>query len=286
MFKIDELNNVWLNGGIVKGSWKINKNHELFYDSKSINERYRLKGRILNMDGKDLVADITLYQDDQEISSKILKITGHWKLNEKQNLIFFVERRHSKEDRLIFNGEWEVSPNNQIIYRYTQTQLKTKLKKLREITFQGYWDIDEDRRLTYSLEGSTDSQFAFRGTFQTKSVLAKKGEIRYQIGAKGERSKTGRTIVIFGKWKVSRDLALEFEIQYPRRKKRVISLQAQYEVTRNQLLKVALKTSSGKPLGFEVVWTKEDIQKNRELYLAFEKNSDDILFQMGLRWKW
>ncbi|MBI4431914.1 MAG: hypothetical protein HY592_00305 [Candidatus Omnitrophica bacterium] len=240
-----------------KGRWKIGPNHEIRYHSEGKEEEFTLKGPLIGAEPNALLLALTEKQSDQKSVTSILKLIGQWRLDGKNRIVFETETANGKKDVLTFRGAWTVGDKNELIYTYEQTDLKTKRKILRDLVFNGHWDISEKNRLTYWLGADSASAFRFRGAFQTKTILAKKGVIRYQAGLEVKGRRSVREIALFGKWKVSRDWGLSFEIEYPRGRKHAIIFGSEYTFGKGERLAVSLKSRAGEPLGFELIFTKE-----------------------------
>lgn len=283
--KITRLNQLIEDGEIIDGRWEIGKNHEIQYREKYGNKEIKLKGTILAVEPGTLVFAYTEKQTPRKVSTRIFKLTGQWQADSKNRLTFAIEKKQGKNDTLTFTGVWEVNESNEIIYTYERRELKTKTREIQSLVFKGYWDISERNRLAYYLGGDTDQALIFRGAFQTKSLLAKEGEIRYQIGFELRGKKQFQTIVLFGKWKVSKKLGLLFEMEYADGKKHAILFGAEYHVTDDTAIEVKLKSRDDKPLGVEVLLTK-DIFNDGQAFLRFQKSLPETALEAGLRFTW
>ena len=111
------------------------------------------------------------------------------------------------EDGQVIKGRWIITPNHEVQYRFEGKDEEIKVtgsliaaepdalvisvtEKQKDqkivtsiVKLSGVWKLNtEKNRLTYSIGGDSNNAFKFRGAFQTTSIYAKKGEIRYQIG--------------------------------------------------------------------------------------------------------
>ena len=186
---------------------------------------------------------------------------------------------------MTFKAGWEINSNHEIIYTYRQTTLKKKTKVTRELAFQGYWGITEKNRLTYFIGGDTDSSLRFRGAFQSNSILAKESEIRYQIGTEVSGKRRIQTLMLFGKWKVSHDLSLDFEIQYAAGAK-TITFGGEYRLDPSGRIAVNLKSKAGKPLGVEVILTRDIFGKNGQFFIRLQDSLEEKRLESGVEFKW
>ena len=134
--------------------------------------------------------------------------------------------------------------------------------------------------------GSADSVFRLRGAFQTRSILAKRGEIRYQLGAKKEWGPKKKTLTLFGKWKVSRDWAVAFEIVYPGGEKRKLVFTAEFDLDAQNHLSARLAGKKGGFTGISLIWTRQDLAKDGKLYIIFERLEKETRIEAGYVVPW
>jgi len=224
------------------------------------------------------VAQFHEVSDDGDVTSRLLSLRGRWQADSRNRLNFLVERSKGQEDRLVFQGGWELDEADEISYRY-QPNLQT-------LRFQGQWDLSDSTRLTYVLDESSDSTFRFRGAFQTPSVLAKEGELRYQIGLEVEGKKRFNVVTLFGKWKLSRDLALDFELATGGASSRTIHFGATYQVDSDDALSAQLTTREGKPLGVEVILTRDFLKGQGQAFMRLVKSLEETAVEGGVRFRW
>jgi len=284
--KLTRYNDLTQKGKIVRGSWEINDQHEIRYRKEGSKEDVTLKARILDVEPSSLLLTVTEKQTNQRIVTSIVKLKGRWQTDAKNRITFEVTRQFGRSDVLTFKGSWKVGKSHEIIYTYKRTHLKTRKKTEHRLVFKGYWDISEKNRLTYLFEGQSNSFFRFRGTFQTKSILAKKGEIRYQVGVEVQGKRRVQRIVLFGKWKLSRKLDLSFEIQYSKGRKRAIVFAGSYQLDEKHRIHVKLKNTEDKGLGVEVVFTRDIFDGQGQAFVRLVKSLQDTRFEGGMQLKW
>jgi len=284
--KLSKLNQLIEDGEEIKGRWELDDNHEIQYKSEGKDEEIKVRGSLVAVEPDALVIAVTERQTDQTVVTSIYKLTGTWHANPKNQLVFEVEKEVGKNNVLTFKAGWKLDDNHQIVYSYTQTELKTKKKIFQELAFEGYWDISEKNRLIYFLRADTESAFRFRGAFQTRSILAKRGEIRYQLGVEVAGKHTFQTIALFGKWKVSRNLYLDFEIEYGNDKTRTISFGGEYALNDDTSIAVNLKNTQGEPLGVKVVLSKDIFGEDGEAFIRLQKSLEESRVEAGMSYKW
>ena len=283
--KLTKLNQLLEDGKVTKGTWELTPNHELQYRAEGLDEEIKFRGSLIATEPDALVFSITEKQKDQKIITSIAKLTGSWKLNPKNQITFEVEKESGKNDTLTFQGGWKVNDTHEVIYTCEQINLKTKQKETQELLFKGYWDISEKNRLTYLFSADSNSTFRFRGAFQTKSILAKKGEIRYQAGVEVQGKRQIQTITLFGKWVVSRDLNLNFEIEYQDGKK-FITFCGEYNLDGERQIAVNLKSQEGKPLGIELILTKDIFNGDGQAFIRLQKSLEESSIEAGVKFVW
>ena len=269
-----------------KGRFELTPSHEVQYKSLGKDEEFKFKGSIIAARPDALVLSVTEKQSDQKVVTSLGKLQGSWKLDSKNHIVFEVEKEKGKKDSLTFKGGWRISDFNEVIYTYHQTDLKRKRKITREIIFHGFWDILSKHRLTYWLGGDTSSAFRFRGAFQTGSVLAKKGELRYQAGVEVNGRHKIQNIILFGKWKVSRTLELSFEIEYEKSRKKAVSFGGEYALSGDSRIAMNLKDRSGEPLGMELILTRDIFGKDGQTFMRLERSLRESRIEAGMRFRW
>jgi hypothetical protein len=294
------LNDLERKGKRIKGRWKLDDRHRLTYESEDSKlegkrtEEYELETSLVAAESEALVVSVTQKQENGNVVTSLARLTGTWRANEKNELEFEVERQSGKNDALTFTGSWKVGKNHEIIYGYRVRSGK-KSSKLQTLTFKGYWDLTEKSRLTYLIEGDTESAFRFRGTFQTPGILAKEGELRYQLGVEVEgklrttaKSRAGsrKTITLFGKWKLSTTLELSFEIEYAGGEKREIRFGAEYALTKDLRVAAKLIDKSGDPLGIEVILTKDFLKTHAQAFVRLRKTLRESAVEAGVSIPW
>ncbi|MBP9733613.1 MAG: hypothetical protein KBD07_04480, partial [Candidatus Omnitrophica bacterium] len=177
--------------------------------------------------------------------------------------------------------------------------------RVHQLVFRGAWELTQKNQITYVLEADTDSAFRFRGAFQTPSILAKSGEIRFVIGAEAagkaaalRRRGAGRTraagkgvqtVTFFGSWKFGRDFALKFELdEGPGRRKRVFKFGGDWTYLKGRTLSANLRNERGKQLGFELLWTRSFAlaRGDGEIFARIERTAAETAGEAGARLRW
>jgi hypothetical protein len=282
--KFTRLNELIEDGEVVEGHWRLDPSHEIQYRTRA--QEIKVRGTLLAAEPGALVAAISQKEKNGHISSRLLKLSGEWRVDAKNRIVFEIERKEGENNVLTLAGIWRLGPEHDIIYSYKRQNLKTKKKEIQELTFKGFWDISEKHRLSYFLGGDTNAELRFRGAFQTKSLLAKEGEIRYQLGIEVRGKTRLQTLVFFGKWKISRDLELSFEMEYGDREKRKIRFGGKYTLNDDASISAKLVNEQDKPLGLEVILTKDIFEGDGEAFLRLKKTIEESRLEAGVKWSW
>jgi len=274
--RLTKLNQLIRDRETIDGTWQLTERHQLQYRRRGGSQEIVLTGDLMAAEPTALVAMFREVSEDGDVTTRLLSLRGRWQADSRNRLNFLVEREQGRNDRLVLQGGWELNEANEILYRY-QPDLQT-------LRFQGHWDLGDSKWLTYVLDESSDSTFRFRGTFQTPSVLAKEGQIRYQVGVEVEGKKRFNVVTLFGAWKLSRDLALDFEMALGGVSSQTIRFGAAYEIDSEDTVSARLTTREGQPLGLEVIFTR-DVMKG-QAFVRLVKSLEETAVEGGFRFRW
>lgn len=217
-------------------------------------------------------------------------LKGRWQADPKNRLTFTLD--YSGASNVFkFEGSWKAGPSNELIYvlKRTPPRRRSPAAFSHDLTFNGFWEIDESKGIAYVLDASDVSGerpvLRLRGAFQTSSILAKKGEIRYQIGGEVRRAK-GSELALFGKWKVSRDLDLHFDMEYASGRKRSLVFGAEWSPAKGRTIALDLTTRRGDPLGARVTFTRQFAENQGEAFVRFVKDLEESRAEAGVSLRW
>ena len=284
--RLDRLNRLIHDGETMEGSWEMGSDGEIRYRRRGSEQEVVLTGDILSADPNSLTFHLREVQQEEDVQLRQMSLRGRWRADERNRLTFLVEREQGPKEVLTLEGGWEVGPKNEILYRFERTDLKRRSRSLHEIRFDGYWDLGEERGLSYVLDADTDSVFRFRGAFQTASIRQMTGALRYQIGLEAEGRSRLQTVTLFGKWKLSRDLSLEFEVPYSGRFRRAISFGATYSWDRRTAVSAKLTAPDGGPLGLELTLHREFLRGQGEAFVRLRRSLEETAAEAGVRVRW
>lgn len=290
-----------------KGEWELSPGHDLTYKERRSEKEAGFKASLVAAEPDALVISVTMQEDENRTVTGLVKLSGKWELDEKNRITFSVKRGLGRYDKLTFQGSWEINDNFQVTYTFETRQVLAGSGKHRrrvarttqELVFEGHWDISEKNSLTYMIGVDSDSEFRFRGTFGTQSILAKEGEIRYQVGvefktSRGATKRLTKTVTLFGKWKLSDDLELSFEIECADGRRAAISVGVVLDLERFQErcpllpdeVTVNLTSRKGDPLGVELVLTKDLFDGNVQTFVRFRESLRETAVEAGIKIPW
>lgn len=269
------------------GTWKLNPNYDLELNLAETKDQYKgdrlvLKGEIISTDRDILAFEMKSYDRDGLLHIQILKLSITLFADESNRLCFMVKKLRS--DILMLAGSWEVNENQQIIYEYERTDLKTKTKICNSLIFRGFWQIGSANRLTYILKHSSDSRFDFRAQIETPNIYPKEGVIKYRLGIGIRENKSAEKIIsLYGAWKFSRNLGLVFEMDYNREGLESIEFAADVSFQKNTI-SFGLKDKEGEPLGIALTFTHRFLKElNAEVFLRLKALGAESGIEAGLK---
>ncbi len=221
-----------------------------------------------------LVLSVTERENDKRTVTRMMRVNGKWRVGAGNTLEFVLDKNESKKGVVLFGADWRVNKANEIEVTFGPDRAALK----------GVWDVADRNSLVYQIRRGSGEELRFRGAFQTRSIHAKKGEIRYQLGAEGSRKKTVRAVKLFGKWILSRDLGLSFEIEYANGKRRAILFGGDCRMDVDNTIRVDLVARKDKPLGVELVLTRE--LTDGSVFMRLSRSLNESLAEAGLSLSW
>lgn len=277
---------------VLDGRWSLTSDHDLKLNLTGSNSSYFgkiiiLRGDIERQDGTGLVFRARRSNAISGMRTNTIELKGKWHADDNNRITFNVAKSKGRYDVLRFQGAWQLSKQNEVIYRYTKTVLRKGVKKEKQLVFKGYWQLRRGR-IVYCFERSNNSFFAFKTALQSRSLKAAQGAIKYQIGIRYLKGKTYRqhkqVIAIYGKWKLGKDFSVGFEVAYSRGKRRQMRFLIEKFVAGGGTITVTLKDYSGKRLGLEVRFSKR-VSRDAEFFIAFSRFDLESRITGGLRVK-
>ncbi len=283
--RLTALNDLLDPGERVDGTWVLTPRHVLQYRRRGPDGAVALTGDLVETDATGLTFQVTGQQVGEDLVGRTLTLRGRWQADAKNRLTFLVEREGGRHDRLTLRGGWAVGPHQELRYQYQRAGADDRARP-QTLTFAGAWDLTARRQLTYVLDVGEDSTFRFRGTLQTPSILAKTGELRYQLGVEVAGRRRVQTLTVFGVWRLSRTLGVMFEVPYAGGRVGTMTFGASYRAGDGGTVTAALTARDGRPLGVEVVFSREILRGQGEAFVRLRRALDETAVEGGVRVRW
>jgi len=274
----------------LKGEWSLTGNHDLRLTldkecRETFGDKLTLQGEILDAKADSLLFALTTRSARGGESTYVLNVAGSWKADDNNRLTFRVKKEKDTYDSLEFNAAWKVNNNNEVVYRYKKSDTVTRKKKFHELAFKGHWDIKDAFRISYVLDGRTDSVF----DFMASAGMFKEGYIKYEIGIglAGRVRPKGRTVTLFGKWNLKRNTGLVFEVEGEGGRPHAITFGADAELTDKDTVSFRLKNDIGnKDLDVTLELSRSIFKGEGEAFLRALKEGKECAVYAGAAWRW
>lgn len=262
----------------LEGAWRLKSDQELQFVFKSTRksgfETLVFKGALAAAGANQLSFAFA------EDKSQTLTLSGRWMADSRNRLAFAVEKANGAEDRLTLRGAWEIGPHHELRYQTVSGRGKQKESFL---VFEGAWQVSSSNQLVYKLSGSSESVFAFQASLVRSLVMAGDGELAYDVGIGLSSTKTRKQrISLFGSWKLNRGLSVSFEVPYANGRVESLRFEGVASVSPQDRIAVALSTSRREKLGLTVVFTK-DLFRDTQLFLRLKRDAGESSVVGGLR---
>ena len=274
----------------IKGEWSLTDNHDLrlTLDKKgreTLGDEITLQGKILDTSANSLLFAITTRTKENKRSTYVLSLGGSWKADTSNRLSFHVKKEKGEHDILTFRGVWEINKSHQIIYLYEKAHLLRKKSTTHELMFKGYWDIREKARISYVLSKDTDSVFRFK----TSAGVFKEGYVKYEVGVglMNKAKLVKKTLTLFGKWKIKKNVGLIFEIKYENNVIHAIVFGAEVRITNKDTVLFKLKNDiENRDIGINVELSRKILKGDGEAFIRALKSNRERAIYVGAAWRW
>ena len=282
---------------IFSGAWNINSNYELeliLEDSKTQEQgdRLTINSKIISTESDCLVFEVITKKQasrnpDESLlySFELFKLSGIWQADE-YNQLSFVVKKNTNPDVLTLKGSWEINQNQKITYTCIRQDKKTKTKISDILEFEGFWKISNAQRIRYIISESSGSIFDFRLQLESENLYPTEGVIKYRIGI-GEslRERPQEKIIsLFGTWKFSRNLGLEFQMEYVKGEFHSVHFGAEVDLSRADEIIFKVSSTSGEPLGFSLMFTHKFLKElDAQAFARFRQMRRDYGVEAGIR---
>lgn len=239
------------------GTWGLTRDHRLkltlHETAQSRRQTLYLAGRLEQATARALVVSLRRHTLDGRRTVQRITLRGRWQADARNRLTFLVDKAEGSADRLTLQFGWQVGPRHALMYRFKERVLARGRRTTHTLRFSGTWKIARANRLVYRLDVSGQSTFDFRASLNTPSLTARQGTVVYQIGIGVSRGRMlRRRVVLFGTWKLHRDLSLSFEVPYAGGRRTALRASGTVALDSRSTVTVALRDARGKPLGLSV----------------------------------
>lgn len=272
-YRIDANNRLVVNQEVsLDGTWSLSDNHELCLTLNTTKDtgsgnKVVLDGTIRDVAKNSLLFEVAEKQDNENLLTEIIALTGTWQADRNNKLIFKVQKENGRNDILTFNNTWIIDDNHRIVYEYEKADLIRKKKETKRLVFKGYWNITNDYRLYYELDQESKSGFMFN----VGAAEFEKNRIKYKIMI-GKNSEE-KNVTIGGEWKINRDFGLTFEVDYGENEIKPISIGGQWDLSKQDTLSV--KMNSGLEVKIDHTWLDGDGKAFIKYHQGLEGNKVD-----------
>ena len=274
----------------LRGIWSLTDNYDLKltldkWGRRTFGDELTLQGEIISVEKSALLFAVTTKSKDDTQSIYTLKLEGAWQADKQNRLTFRARKEVGLHDILTFDGMWEIGRNYQIIYRYKKARLTRKEEKVHTLIFKGQWDVTDKARVSYLIEGDTESAF----NFDASLGIFKGREIKYEIGIGASYIPKGarRIIRLFGTWKIKRDVGLIFEVRYEDKKVQEIIFGAEARMTDNDTILLRLTGGrDNKDIGAELELSRKILKGDGTAFLRLLADKNEASIMAGAAWRW
>jgi len=274
----------------LKGEWSLADDHSLCLTldksaRSTFGDRITLEGEILDVSANSLSFAVTTVSKKNTRSTYILNLDGSWKADKFNRLSFHAKKEKGECDILTLKGAWEINKNHEIIYQYEKSDLITKKKRTHTLTFKGHWDIGGKGRVSYLLGGSTDSLF----DFMVSAGIFKEDYIKYEvgIGLTNRVRPLTKTVILYGKWNLTKDAGLVFEVQYDDRRTGRIVFGVDARLTDRDTVSFRLKSGmTNDDIGVELELGRDILKGGGQAFLRALRSRRESAVYAGAAWRW
>ena len=273
---------------VFEGTWHLDGNHDLVLrlakgSSRDAAGTLTFKGTLISAQADALIFEIASRDSGGLLHVQLLKLSVVW-FADSANRLCFTARQ--SENSVALESGWQLNDNQQIVYRYEKFDLVRKDRVEETLAFEGYWRLQDARKLTYYLGCSSEAKFEFRAQVETPTIYPQRGLIKYRLGAGARqmRSTGERILCFYGSWKISRALRLNFSMDCGSAGTRTYEFSSDIIFSGRGTVTFALKDTGGRPLGLEVIFTHRFIKlSDGQVYLRLEALRGQYGAYAGLR---
>lgn len=207
-----------------QGRWQLKPDGVLELAVDEPDQRVRkqvlgLRCRLVSAENNKLVFSLKSEESAARRCFSLLQFQGSWGCDEANRLQFYLSRR--SDSSLVFHAGWTLNSNQQLLVRMESVERVRGRRIVSEAEVSGFWQVCSRTRVRYIFCAGSSQTIDFRVQLESATLRPVRGAIKFRLGT-GMRASTraGRTLVLFGDWKFSRGIGLEFDIVYGRKSRR------------------------------------------------------------------
>ncbi len=272
----------------LKGHYSLTKDHDILFTLRRSHKQRSegtllLKGDIIYVKENSIGFAVTTKSSSSQATTRTLSLNGSWRMDNKKQILFKIEKGRGKYDTLTFTGGWIVNKQNEIEYVYKKTLMKSKEKREERLTFKGSWEVIDNNRINYSLGLKNDSGFELEASLARAGFLGKKNALIYKLGTGiSGKGHVIKTIAIYGKWKLTRRTGLLFEVRYSGKRRSYLSFGAEVRLNKRDELLFLLKDKKNNPLGIEIALRRRFLGNSGQALLKLLASKEERSVQLNV----
>lgn len=272
---------------VLDGAWTLSPTHQLgvvLHPSQAHEEEaVFLRGSLVDVKDDALVVSLWHKTREGEPATQRMALSGRWQADARNRLTFLAANADGSEDRLVFDGAWTVDERQQLLYRIEQPQSGRRRDPIQTLRFSGQWDVTSSSQLAYRVDGTDRSTLQFQAALQSPTLNAGEGRIAYQVGIQLSDGRTvARKVVLFGAWKLNRDLSVSFEMPQVEGRRYALTFKGTYTWRSRNAVSVHLSTREGEPLGLAVTFSRS-WTNDKTVFLRLERLRDESRLLGGVQ---
>ena len=269
---------------ILKGSWSLTKDHELKLtfeqeQRKSFGKSIVLKGQIIAVKKNKLLFSIRQRTASNKTVYSSINLQGQWQMDKYNRINFNLTKESSPKKNLIFLSKWQIDKNHRLIYKYSKLNVQNGIRKTHYISFDGTWKVLSKYRIKYIIDSRTDVGFDIKVSLQKLTGRA----IDYDISIGAGKNKESFTLHFSGKWKLTKNTQVFFEIKKENNKRSDIQFSSETQISLQGILACALKYyGTDKKIGYTIKFKRGIKSIDGQIYAKILKNSKEKAVFIGV----
>jgi hypothetical protein len=236
----------------IEGSWRLSGGELIFITNESYSSFF---GQSLSFSAKlekvskSYISFKILKRTTPRLYSRTqLKLSGRWKVDSSNNLIFEVKRGNAF-DEFSFGNNWQVTKENNILLLYKKRFLKKEV--ISSLVLSGSWSFSKNT-LEFMVEGSNKDKIKFDIGLTNRAVILNKEKIDLTVGIRKDSIKS---VSLYGRCKYFKD---RFEVTLNSAKEKLTWIfKLNKHLSDDRELIFELINKRNKPLGMQITFSKK-----------------------------